>query len=92
MNQVTNNDLWQDVEITVDSGAADNVCPLGWAETFGMVPVEANDRINFVGAPMIFLLNSNVGFSTLIRSMPMPLSIEVLQSDQNLHCVAGFAS
>ena len=36
-------------EITVDSGAADNVCPLGWAQCFSMDQVQDKDRINFVG-------------------------------------------
>ena len=36
-------------EITVDSGAADNVCPLGWGQCFGMQTLQDRQRINFVG-------------------------------------------
>ena len=36
-------------EITVDSGAADNVCPWGWAECFNVQNIQAKDRINFMG-------------------------------------------
>ena len=36
-------------EITVDSGAADNVCPLGWAQRFEMKEVEDQKKVNFVG-------------------------------------------
>ena len=36
-------------EVTVDSGAADNVCPLGWAECFSMQAVQDGQRQNFVG-------------------------------------------
>ena len=36
-------------EITVDSGAADNVCPLGWGQCFGMQTLQDRQKINFVG-------------------------------------------
>ena len=40
-------DSW--TEITVDSGAADNVCPLGWGQCFGMQTLQDRQKINFVG-------------------------------------------
>ena len=36
-------------EITVVSGAADNVCPWEWAKEFGLNEIAEENRIRFVG-------------------------------------------
>lgn len=37
-------------EITVDSAAEESVCPMGWAEQFGMTPVEPDKAMKLVNA------------------------------------------
>ena len=37
-------------EITVDSAAEESVCPLHWAEQFGLDPVQPGRKMNFVNA------------------------------------------
>ena len=36
--------------ITVDSGAEESVCPLGWGETFGLEPVKPGKEMKMISA------------------------------------------
>ena len=45
---VVGSEKW--VEITVDSGAADNVCPVGWAPEFGVKPCAPGTEQTFINA------------------------------------------
>ena len=40
----------RDTEITVDSAAEESVCPKGWGQQFGIVPVQEGKRMNLVNA------------------------------------------